>query len=75
MTTASSLCRVARELHRRYSIFPNINYDELVSDEIMLKTALYNHICNPLKRWQVGRIVPYKLFLQLFKTILVLIQV
>ena len=65
----------ANQLLRKDSIFPSVDYNEIVSDEIKLKIALYNHICNPLKRWKVGHVVPYKLILELCKTFLALAQV
>ena len=48
---------------------------DLSQNELELKAALYFHICNPLKRWRVEKLVPYKLVLQVFKTFLLVAQV
>lgn len=69
-----ALRRRSSHLIHRYSMYP-LDYNSIVEDEIQLKTALYNHICNPLKRWKVANAKPYKLFLQIVKTVLVLVQV
>ena len=48
---------------------------DLSQNELELKAALYFHICNPLKRWKVEKLVPYKLVLQIIKTFLLVAQV
>ncbi|XP_011402441.1 PREDICTED: mucolipin-3-like [Amphimedon queenslandica] len=48
---------------------------DLSQNELELKAALYFHICNPLKRWKVEKLVPYKLVLQVIKTFLLVAQV
>ena len=48
---------------------------DLSRNELELKASLYFHICNPLKRWKVEKLVPYKLVLQIAKTILLITQV
>lgn len=40
-----------------------------------LKVAIYCHISNPLKRWKVGRFVPWKMIMQVIKTLIVILQV
>lgn len=40
-----------------------------------LKANLYFHICNPIKRWKIERVIPIKLILQLVKTLCLVVQV
>ena len=49
--------------------------EDLSQNELELKASLYFHICNPLKRWKVEKLVPYKLVLQVVKTLLLVMQV
>ena len=46
-----------------------------LTNERDLKVAIYSHISNPLKRWKVGRFVPWKMILQVIKTLTVILQV
>ncbi len=48
---------------------------DLSRNELELKASLYFHICNPLKRWKVEKLFPYKLVLQIVKTIFLVTQV
>lgn len=48
---------------------------DLSQNELELKASLYFHICNPLKRWKVEKLVPYKLVLQVVKTVFLVVQV
>lgn len=57
------------------SIIPRVDIRDLINNEINLKEALYYHICDPIERWKVKRVVPYKFILQIIKTVLILLQV
>ena len=57
------------------SIVPKVDIKNLVNNEINLKEALYYHICDPIERWRVKKVVPYKCILQIIKTLLILLQV
>ena len=52
-----------------------LNLNELAQNELELKTTLFYHIGNPIKRWRVERVVPGKLVVQLLKTFCLIVQV
>lgn len=60
------------KLHRLKS---RLKMSDLSSNELELKASLYFHICNPLKRWKLEKLVPYKLVLQILKTVFLIVQV
>ena len=53
----------------------NVKSKADLTNERELKVALYCHISNPLKRWKVGRYLPWSMILQITKTVVVLIHV
>ena len=53
----------------------NVKSKADLTNERELKVALYCHISNPLKRWKVGRYLPWSMILQVIKTVVVLIHV
>ena len=53
----------------------NVKSKADLTNERELKVALYCHISNPLKRWKVGRYPPWRMGLQVVKTLVVLIHV
>ena len=52
-----------------------LNLSALAQNELELKANLFYHIGNPIKRWRVEKVVPWKLVLQLLKTFCLLVQV
>lgn len=46
-----------------------------LANERELKVAIYCHISNPLKRWKVGKLIPWKMILELIKTLVVILHV
>ena len=72
-----SISTVSHQYHReKLTHFKSrLKLHDLSQNELELKAALYFHICNPLKRWRVEKLVPYKLVLQVFKTFLLVVQV
>ena len=46
-----------------------------LANERELKVAIYCHISNPLKRWKVGKLIPWKMILELIKTFVVILHV
>lgn len=60
------------KLHRLKS---RLKLSDLSTNELELKASLYFHICNPLKRWKLEKLVPYKLVLQMIKTVFLIAQV
>ena len=64
-----------KRLQRLQRLQSTLDFTSLARNELELKANLYFHICNPVKRWRVERIVPIKLLLQLLKTFVLLTQV
>ena len=52
-----------------------LNLSELAQNELELKTTLFYHIGNPIKRWRVEKVIPGKLIVQLLKTFCLIVQV
>ena len=73
---------ILEKSNSRYSLQRNASPGQLelnskpnLTNERDLKVAIYCHISNPLKRWKVGRFVPWKMILQVIKTLIVILQV
>ena len=75
-------CHNSNTLKRGYSLprsdtmgLLHLNSKPNLANERELKVAIYCHISNPLKRWKVGKLVPWKMILELIKTLIVILHV
>ena len=75
LTSEDSIISSNGTIEKLQRLKSRLKLKDLSQNELELKASLYFHICNPLKRWKVEKLVPYKLVLQIVKTVLLIVQV